>query len=328
MFGKWQRRLRVAFVLGILFLAGSPAWAAEKKMGPGDAALVNGKSIAVTEVDREMDGVLRKMATTGQVPEKAQVETIRKSVLEELINLELMVQDAGKKGVKADAGLVADRMKAIRSMFPDEGAYNNALKRDNLSESDLKAQIEKKILVQTLVSKEVIEKVTVSPEESKAFYDSHPEAFKQPEQVHAKHILIKMEPTATAAEKKKARKEIEDIQKKVKKGEDFSALAKQYSQCPSSAQGGDLGLLQRGQTVKPFEDAAFSMKPGDTSGIVETEFGLHLLQVTEKRPEKQVPFEEAQESLQAHLKEAKVKAEFGKYLEDLKAKAKVQLSQN
>jgi peptidyl-prolyl cis-trans isomerase C len=323
--GKALRQLWIPVLL-LSFWMAVPTGAAEKKLGPGDAALVNGKSIPVTEVERETDGVLRKIAgDTGKTPEKAQVENIRKGVLEELIQLELLVQEGKKRSIKVDAGAVAGRLKAIRAAFPDEGAYKNALSRDNLTESDLKAQIEKKMLVQELVNKEVIEKVSITAEESRAFYETHPEAFKQPEQVHAKHILITVDAKSGDAEKKKARKEMEDILKKLKKGEDFSALAKQYSKCPSSTQGGDLGLLQRGQTVKPFEDAAFSLKPGDTSGIVETEYGFHLVKVIEKKPEMQVPYEEAQEALQAHLREAKVQMELGKFLEGLKTQAKVQL---
>ena len=323
-----KRWLEITWVMVMLIIPVwlvSPAAAAEKKPGPADAALVNGKSISILELDREVEGFLKKMASTGKVPEKAQMETIRKGVLDELINLELLVQEGKKKGIKVDEGQVANQLKAIRTRFPDEETYKNALTRDSLTVPELKAQIEKKMLVQELVNKEVIEKVTVTQEEGKAFYDSHPESFKQPEQVHASHILIQVGPKADDAERKKARKQMEEILKKVKKGENFSALAKQFSQCPSREKGGDLGLVRRGQTVKPFEDAAFSLKPGETSGIVETEFGFHVVKVTEKMPEKQVSYEEAQEPLKGHLKQTKVQAELARYLEGLKTNAKVQL---
>jgi peptidyl-prolyl cis-trans isomerase C len=107
-----------------------------------------------------------------------------------------------------------------------------------------------------------------------------------PEQVHARHILVKVDPKADATQKAAARKKIEDIQKQLKNGEDFSELAKKASDCPSNAKGGDVGYFGRGQMVKPFEDAAFSLKPGEVSGIVETEFGLHLIKVMDKKPEK------------------------------------------
>lgn len=324
---NWRGLVFVVVMLFVPLWPASPGGAAEKMPSPADAALVNGKSITVIELEKQMQRVLRDLKSSGRVPEKDEVDNIRKELLNELIQMELMVQEGRRKGIRVEEAVVADRIKAIRTQFPDEGSYRSALNRDNLSESDLKAQIEKNMLVQELVNKEVIEKVTVTPDEGKAFYDSHPEAFKQPEQVHVSHILIQVAPKANDRDRKKARKQIEEIMKKVKKGGDFSALAKEFSQCPSRERGGDLGLVQRGQTVKAFEDVAFSMKPGETSGVVETEFGYHVVKVIEKQPEKKVSYEEAEESLNGHLKQVKLQTELARYLEGLKAKAKVQLPQ-
>lgn len=306
-----------------LVLAGF-SFAAEKKPGPGDAALVNGKPITVLELHKSVDGVLRQLASSGRTPDAAQMGPIRKNVLEDLINVELLAQEGRKKGIKVENAAVAGRIQALKSSFPDEKKYNEALSKDQVTESDLKARIEKRLLVEELLNKEVLQKISVSPEESKAFYDSHPESFKQPERVHVAHILIKAEPKAPESDKKKARKSIEDIQKRLKKGEDFAALAKQYSDCPSKEKGGDLGFVERGRTVKPFENVAFSLKPGETSGIVETEFGFHIVRVIEKKSESVVPYQEAEQPLQKHLKDTKAQAEVGRYIEGLKTNSKVE----
>lgn len=310
-------------ISAFLVLAGF-SFAAEKKPGPGDAALVNGKPITVLELDKSVDGVLRQLASSGRTPDAAQMGAIRKNVLEDLINVELLAQEGRKKGIKVENAAVAGRIQALKSSFPDEKKYNEALSKDQVTESDLKARIEKRLLVEELLNNEVLQKISVSPEESKAFYDSHPESFKQPERVHAAHILIKVEPKAPESDKKKARKSIEDIQKRLKKGEDFASLAKQYSDCPSKEKGGDLGFLERGRTVKPFEDVAFSLKPGETSGIVETEFGFHIVRVIEKKSESVVPYQEAEQPLQKHLKDTKAQAEVGRYIEGLKTNSKVE----
>lgn len=317
-------RFCLPVILGAQLALASFVYAEGKKMGPGDAAMVNGRIIPVTELERGMDRILKQLASKGQAPDQNQIAEIRKSVLEELIGIELLSQEVKKKGIKVEDGAVAGRIQSLKSSFPDEKAFKEALSKDQISESDLKKRVEEGLLIQELVSREVIPKIVISPEESKAFYDSNPQAFKQPEQVHASHILIKVDPQGGDAAKKKARKEMEDILSRVKKGEDFAALARQYSQCPSNKKGGDLGFMGRGQTVKPFEDAAFSLKAGETSGIVETQFGFHIVRVIEKRQERVVPYEEAKESLQKHLKDSKVKAEIGRYIDGLKAKSKVE----
>ena len=132
----------------------------------------------------------------------------------------------------------------------------------NLTEADLKAQLRQDLNIKKLIDQQVASKVTITQEEAKAFYASHPELFKAPEMVRASHILIKVEPNASAEDKAKARERITAIQKRVKKGDDFAALAKEASECPSGANGGDLDYFQRGQMVGPFEEVAFSAEAG------------------------------------------------------------------
>ena len=139
-----------------------------------------------------------------------------------------------------------------------------------------------------------------------------------------RHILISVSPQADETQKAAARKKIEEIQKKVKKGDDFAALAKESSQCPSSASGGDLGFFGRGQMAKPFEDAAFALEPGETSGIVETRFGYHIIKSTEKKPGTTIAFEDVKEKIMQFLKQKKLSEQLGEYTNGLEKTAKVE----
>jgi peptidyl-prolyl cis-trans isomerase C len=123
--------------------------------------------------------------------------------------------------------------------------------------------------------------------------------------VRASHILIKADPQADESQKAAARKKIKEIQNKLSKGEDFTALAREYSEGPSGTKGGDLGYFSRGQMVKPFEDAAFTSAPGQVSDIVETRLGYHLIKVTEKKPETIVAYADIKDQLQEYLKQKK-----------------------
>jgi peptidyl-prolyl cis-trans isomerase D len=145
-------------------------------------------------------------------------------------------------------------------------------------------------------------RVTPADTEVQAYYDAHLDDYAKPEEVRARHILFKLGPDATDAQKAEARKKAEDVLAKVKAGGDFAELAKQHSEDSTAAAGGDLGLFGRGVMTPAFETAAFALEPGQTSEIVETPFGLHLIRLEEKLPERQEPLDAVKASIIDMLK--------------------------
>ena len=194
-----------------------------------------------------------------------------------------------------------------------------------ISEAELKSQLRKSIAIQQLVDKKFVQKIDVPEKEVKAFYQSHPNSFKEPEQVRARHIIIKVDSEADESKKSAAIKKLKEIQKRLGNGEDFEMLAKAYSEGPSAANGGDLGYFTKGQMVKPFEKAAFDLSPGKVSDIIETEFGYHLIQVIDKKPESTIEYESIKDKIQNYLKQRKVQEEVNLYIEKLKDNAKVEI---
>jgi len=152
-----------------------------------------------------------------------------------------------------------------------------------------------------------VDQADVSDAEVKQYYDAHLEEFTKPEQVHARHILLKIDPDANDAFKAEVRKKAEEVLAKVKAGEDFGALAKQYSEDSSAAEGGDLGTFGRGKMVKPFEDAAFALEPGASSDIVESPFGLHIIKVESKDAAGTKPLDAVRTDVVATLKKSKAR---------------------
>jgi peptidyl-prolyl cis-trans isomerase D len=143
------------------------------------------------------------------------------------------------------------------------------------------------------------DQVNIPDQELRTEYDQHLDGFKRPEQVHARHILIK---TGGARSDAQAQQEIEKIRQRIAGGADFAAVAKEVTEdTASKPQGGDLGFFGRGQMVKEFEDAAFNAKAGEVVGPVRSPFGFHLIQTLEKRPGALVPFEEVKEQIRARL---------------------------
>jgi len=144
------------------------------------------------------------------------------------------------------------------------------------------------------------------PEDSlRAYYDRHPLEFTVPARARARHILIAFRPGDGPGARTAARQKALDILKKLKAGGDFAALAKEFSDDRgSAAQGGDLGDITRGQVVKEFGDAAFALKPGELSPVVETQFGFHIIRLDGLTPQKLPPFEDSRAEIHAVLGES------------------------
>jgi peptidyl-prolyl cis-trans isomerase D len=139
--------------------------------------------------------------------------------------------------------------------------------------------------------------VNPSDDDIKEYYDANLAQFQKQEEVHARHILFTVKPDASDADKAAARKQAEDVLAKAKGGADFAELAKQYSQDSTAAGGGDLGNFARGVMTPPFEAAAFALEPGQISGIVETQFGFHIIKLEEKTPARTASLDEVKPTI-------------------------------
>lgn len=176
------------------------------------------------------------------------------------------------------------------------------------------------------LKKEVTNKVEVSEEDITAYYESNKDEFKTPEMVRSRHILIKTGPTASDNDKKKAKEKAEEILKKIKAGEDFAKLAADISDdTGSKTKGGELGFFPKGRMVKPFEDAAFSLKPGEVSEIVETQFGYHIIKVEEKKEPGMEPFDTVKEKIKQKLLQERTKTKVTEFIEKAMKEANIEL---
>lgn len=291
---------------------------------PSSVATVNGVPILSPEFDSELDRVKMGYMRQGREIAEPQLKKVKESILEILINRELLFQESKRLGIQVDDKNILEQFMAVKQRFPNEAEYKKILGEMNLTEDDLKLQIKRTIAIRELIEGKITQKIKISDQESRAYYDANPQAFKQAEAVKASHILVKVDADADLSKKAEARKKIERIQAQLKNGEDFSTLAKEHSEGPSSVNGGDLGYFKRGQMVKPFEDAAFDLKIGEVSNIAETPFGYHLIKVYDKKSEGIIAYKEAKEKIDQYLKQEKSDKEIGKYIEKLREKAEIE----
>jgi peptidyl-prolyl cis-trans isomerase C len=313
-----------AVVLSLILVAG-PGFAEEKKSGSDKAAVVNGDVITRGDLDRAVDFGKRQATQKGQPLTAEQLAALEKDALDKLIGIQLLYQASIKAGNKVDQKQVDEKFAQFRKRFPTEDAFKKAMGEWHVTEADMKAELKKGMVTEAFVVKNFVDKTTVPEEKVKAYYDNNPQFFKQPEKVKASHILIKVKPKASEAEKAEAMKKIQAIQEKLKKGADFAEVAKASSEGPSAAKGGSLGYFGRGQMVGPFEDTAFSLEPGKVSDVVKSPFGYHLIKVMDKKPESTIPFETVKPRIEQYLKQEVVQKEIKKYIDNQRKEAKIEI---
>ncbi|MGE5199419.1 MAG: peptidylprolyl isomerase [Rhodospirillaceae bacterium] len=290
---------------------------------PDVVARVNGEDVKKAELDMAIRS-LEDRARSAVPPE--QRDAVYRQVLDRIIGFHLLVQEAKARKVVAPPWEVDSQLEQIKKQFPSEDAFKQMLQTRGVTVEQLRADTAQTIAVNVMLKTELEPKITVTDAESKKFYEENRPRFRQEDSVHASHILIRTPEQADAAAKAKAKSQAEDLLAQLKKGADFAGLAKQFSQDPGSApNGGDLGFFSKGQMVPAFEQAAFALKPGETSGVVETPFGYHIIRVSEAKAGRDLGYDEVKAQIDDYLKQQLRDRKSQEFVDQLKARGKVQL---
>ena len=290
---------------------------------PEIVARVNGETINGAELDKAVKALEGRAG--GPVPAD-QRDRVFRGVLDDMIGYKLLVQEAKARKIAVPDAEIEAQIAQIRSQFPSQQQFDQALAAQKLTLQDVREDARSEMSVEKLVEAEIAAKIAVKPEAINDFYQKNQDKFQQGPRVRASHILIAFPQNADAAAKQQAKTKAETILKDLKAGKDFAAAAKENSQDPGSAvNGGDLGYFEQGQMVPPFEQAAFALKPGEMSELVETQFGYHIIKVAEKQTQRVVPLDEAKGQIQQYLSQQSRQAETQAFVDTLKAKAKIEI---
>jgi parvulin-like peptidyl-prolyl isomerase len=211
--------------------------------------------------------------------------SVKKDILKAVVNTIVVADKARAKGI--------DKTKEVEKII--EMSVNN-------------------ILVAALVNSEIVKKIEVAEDDIKLYYSTKKDEFKSPEMVSARHILIRANIDTPEADLKTLKEKAEGILKRAKAGEDFAKLAAEFSDDASKTKGGDLGYFPRGKAVQPFEDAAFAMKPGDVSDLVQTKFGYHIIKLEGRKEAEFKPLEEVRNKIKQNILESRISAQTAEYL--------------
>ena len=246
---------------------------------------------------------------------KTYEDMIKDMVLETMIGSEVIYQQAEKDKVLPTDEQVQEQIDSFNESIKDDTDYQKELKNMGINEKFLKFQFARD-LANTNLQAKFEEDTKISEDEMKKYYEENKDDF-YTDTVTASHILIKTIDDdgneLSEAKKKEAKKTAEEALAKVKAGEDFATVAKEYSEDSSASSGGELGTFGRGKMVTEFENAAFAMKAGEISDIVETEYGYHIIKVTD-RVDKQETYDDVKDKIKSTLASEK----YTEYVEKLK----------
>ena len=308
---------------------GSPETVLPGGQDPGETvATVNGVEIDRGTVEQEKNTLMKQLGRQVSPQQMAgMMPRLWRQALENRINQVILLQEAEKLGIKGDKEAVEERIGELQNRFSSPADFWSQLAQAGVTEEELRKGMEEGIIIETLIDRELGEGAEISDEEISDYYENNPQRFESPERVRASHILIKTDPSDSAEAKEEKRAQLAGLKEEISEGGDFAALAKEHSGCPSSARGGDLGFFERGRMVKPFEEAAFGMKVGEVSDIVETQFGYHLITLTERREAETVSLEDAKERISTFLYNQKKEQAVGDYLVKLRDSASIEYSE-
>lgn len=267
---------------------------------------VNGTKITEGQVDEVLAPRMQQMAS--RVPENMQPQyrqQIRKQIINNLIIEELLAEKEKENKIdvnQAELDAMINKLAANQNLTLDE--FKSLLKAYGTTFAEYQQNVQKKLMFDKLMNAQFAEKLPAPTDEQlKAYYNENIQQFQKPEAIHAEHILCAPAKDANDPNKalEQAKAKAEDILKKIKAGGSFEELAKQYSDCPSSKQGGDLGVQVKGSLVPDFEKAAYALKPGEISDVVQTQFGYHIIKLVAHFEPNTVKFEEAKDDIKQSI---------------------------
>lgn len=275
-------------------------------------------SIAVTDFELQRE-IRRKIPMetafhAGVDPEK--IERIRAAALERLIDQARKVRYALDNGLTASGDELDRRMDAFLAKFATPQQMLGALRGEPLEA--YRASLYRQMLAEKAEASAVAEKVSVTEEELRSYYEANRGRYFRPLQFKASHILVQVDPAATAEQAAERRSRAEELLARAKSGEDFYNLAYYESDERSRFVGGNLGYFHEGQTVAEFEQALKQLKPGEISELVRTRWGFHIIKLDERNEARQLEFEELREQLRGNLEKERRAALYDAWLDSLR----------
>lgn len=314
------RILNLLLTIGVFTVTASLGIATESRDVSKVVARINGVSISSDELAPVMES---RIAQYRQLGSKLTADELRRRFqlkeLDALIAQELLAQ--------AGAALKPQDIeeKLAKRLASSPGGTDEKTTLTKEQQEALTDKLRKNILRDSYLEHKGLLNPKVDEQTMRRFYDENRQSFAESKSVKAHHILIRLPKTPTAEQEREARDKAGKILADLKQGKDFATLAIQASDCSSKEDGGNLGFIKQGFMPKEFDAVAFTLKPGETSGIVKTRHGLHIIRVEESRPESIKEFKDVKEYIAGYLQKEYQRRKVDELVQELRKSAKIEV---
>jgi peptidyl-prolyl cis-trans isomerase C len=276
-------------------------------------ATVNGDVIGKADFERELSR--ESQAMEGSAPRSPeQIQPFKQALLETMIERAVLLQAAKEAQLQVSPDEVDRRVLALTSEYP-AGTFDTALAQSQTSRTELARRTHDELVIEKLFADQVFTRVAVTEEQIRRAYDENPDAWMEPEQVHAQQLVVK------------GLDEAKRLQQLLWQGKKFSDLARKYSLSPDGKVGGDLGFFKRGEMPPAFDDAIFRLSVGGTSDVVSTDYGFHLFRLIEKKPARKRELAEVRAGIEQKLLSTLRAERQASYVKGLRDKAQVRVNE-
>lgn len=283
------------------------------------AAKVNEVRIPMQKFDKAVsysEQQLKEEAGEGGDASSGEANTTARSILEQMIEEEIVTQWAKKDGIKVTEEEIKKAIAEMKKKFPSSQEFHKSLANRGMTVDDLKKSVSKELIVDKVMAKKSKE-LAVSDEEIRKFYDRNRDLYVQKAKVHVKQILLGDQENAAS------------VVEKLKEGERFEDLVERFSEDEETRlEGGDIGVVEEGDLPEKIEKVLFKLPSNKTSGIVETEKGFYVFKVEEKFPRKETRFDDARSNIREFLLNEKARSGYLKALESEKENATIILNED
>ncbi len=291
-------------------------------------AVVNDEPVTQSELDFMMRPVYEeyKQQFKGEAFAQAITE-VRRKLLNQLIEDKLVYQEAKNQKIEADISEVETQLASFRKKFKTDAELEDALGKEGFTLKEMRERLERQSIIRHIQDMEVRGKVVVSPLEVEDYYQNHQDEFSSEGTLRASTITIKK--SDEAREKgltdEEARTKLQGIRKKILSGQDFAAMAREFSQDTSAKEGGITGWIQRGEMIPEIDTILFSLTPGQVSEIIETPMGYHIFRVEERKEKYKKTFEESRDLIYEKIYREKTMKRFQEWIDGLKRTAYISI---
>jgi peptidyl-prolyl cis-trans isomerase SurA len=306
---------------------GRIGWAQTAQLLDGIAAVVNNDIVTVSEVQEAMalDVEQLRQQHTGRALQE-QMRAVYRTTLTHLINLRLQLERARKLNLQVSDEDVNYHIETLKkqNQVSDE-QLGQMLQSRGLTLETYREQVREGLLAAKVTNVEVRSRLVVLDAELQEAYQRKQERYRVPGELTVSHILFLIPPGASAPEEERVRQKAVSVLQQLRNGGDFAALARQYSEGPSAAQGGLLGTFRAGELLPGFEEAAAALQPGEISDVIRTRTGFHIIRVEAKKAGAYKPFEAVREELKAEILQGKTEQKYLEWLEVLRQGAYIKI---